>query len=601
MIFKSSYKKISIRELLILLVILLSGAFYVYSIWADTKNQLIHHVLQVAESVEASLPTDEYRFLTQEIEDLKDDQFKELKATLQKVLAVNKDAQFAYIYIERDGSLYFVVDSEEEGSPDYSPAGQEFTEAAPVDFKPFTEGKSLVTKPVTDRWGTWVSAEVPVKDPTTGKIIATFGMDYNAKTLKNKLLFEVSESSLMVIIILILGFVSRCSYHNNVRLKEENTQRIKAENSLRENEQTLSNLISNLPGMIYRCALDKNYTINFISDASTRITGYTPDDFIDNKVISFNDIISPDDRDFLWEKWIKAMNEKSIFEAEYEIKTASGETKWLWERGKCIYNENDEVQFLEGYIEDITEIRKAELELVRAKEKAEESERLKSVFLANISHEIRTPMNGILGFAELLKEPDLTPENQQEFISIIEANLYRMLQIISDLIEISKIEAGEMVLNIQTININSVFRHLHQKYTKKHNHNNIPLSIHCDLSDEECYIETDSNKFNKIMSNLIKNALKFTEQGTVAFGYRKTNSVFEFFVTDTGPGIHPHVKDMIFDRFVQADQGTTRKYEGVGLGLSISKAYAVQLGGTIRVESEIDKGSTFIFELPYSV
>ena len=601
MTFISSYKRISIRELIIILVILFIGAFYVYSIWVETKNQNIHHVLQVAESVEASLPPDELKFLIQRPEELEDNQFKKIKATLQKVLSVNKDAQFAYLYIERDGKLYFVVDSEELGSPDYSPAGQEFTEAAPIDFKPILEGKSLVTKPVTDRWGTWVSVEVPVKDPNTGKIIAAFGMDYNANTWKNKLLFEVSESSLMVIIILILGYVFRRSYYNNILLKKENTQRIKAEKNLRENEQTLSNLISNLPGMAYRCAMDKNYTINFISEASTRITGYTPDDFIDNKVISFNDIISPDDRDVLWEKWLKAMHDKSIFEAEYEIKTAWGERKWLWERGKCIFNDKEEVEFLEGYIEDITEIKKSELELIRAKEKAEESERLKSVFLANISHEIRTPMNGILGFAELLKEPDLSPENQQEFISTIETNLYRMLQIISDLIEISKIESGEMVLTIQTININSVLHHLHQKYTKKHNHKNIPLSVYFDLPDQESNIETDSNKFIKIMSNLIKNALKFTEEGSISFGYRRIKGAFEFFVTDTGPGIHPHAKDIIFDRFMQADQGTTRKHEGVGLGLTISKAYAVQLGGTIRVESEIDKGSTFIFELPYPI
>lgn len=598
MIFKGVFKKISFREFVILLLILLLGALYVFYIWIDTKNQNIRHVLQVGESIVASIPTDELKYLDQKPEDLKDDQFQQLKITLQKVISVNKDAKFVYLYIQRGEKLYFVVDSEPINSPDYSPAGQEFTEAAPIDKMPFTEAKPLVTQPVTDRWGTWVSVEVPIIDATSGRVIAALGMDYNASTWKSRLLFEVTESSLLVLIILILALVFRRSYHKNFLLKKEISQRIKAEKDLKENELTLSNLVSNLPGMVYRCALDENYTMQFMSEACIKITGYSPDDFIGKKMISFNELIFPEYRLPIWEKWQHVMADKSVFESEYPIKTAAGDTKWVWERGRCIFDENDQVQFLEGYIEDITEKKKKDTELIRAKEKAEESERLKSVFLANISHEIRTPMNGILGFAELLKEPDLSPENQQEFISTIEINLYRMLNIISDLIEISKIEAGEMVLRYSTININCELQRLYDGFKTNLNGKNIQLKLSCELPDEKSNMETDSLKFNQILSNLIKNALKFTEEGTISFGYKKNDNVFEFFVSDTGPGIQPDVKELIFERFMQADQGSTRKYEGIGLGLTISKAYVEQLGGTIKVESEPGKGSTFKFELP---
>lgn len=599
MIFKGVFKKISFREFVILLLILLLGALYVFYIWIDTKNQNIRHVLQVGESIVASIPTDELKYLDQKPEDLKDDQFQQLKTTLQKVISVNKDAKFVYLYIQRGEKLYFVVDSEPINSPDYSPAGQEFTEAAPIDKMPFTEAKPLVTQPVTDRWGTWVSVEVPIIDETSGRVIAALGMDYNASSWKSHLLFEVTESSLLVLIILILALVFRRSYHKNFLLKKEISQRIKAEKDLKENELTLSNLVSNLPGMVYRCALDENYTMQFMSEACIKITGYSPDDFIGKKMISFNELIFPEYRLPIWEKWQHVMADKSVFESEYPIKTAAGDTKWVWERGRCIFDENDQVQFLEGYIEDITEKKKKDTELIRAKEKAEESERLKSVFLANISHEIRTPMNGILGFAELLKEPDLSPENQQEFISTIEINLYRMLNIISDLIEISKIEAGEMVLRYSTININCELQRLYDGFKTNLNGKNIQLKLSCELSDEKSNMETDSLKFNQILSNLIKNALKFTEEGTISFGYKKNDNVFEFFVSDTGPGIQPDVKELIFERFMQADQGSTRKYEGIGLGLTISKAYVEQLGGTIKVESEPGKGSTFKFELPF--
>lgn len=599
MIFKGVFKKISFREFVILLLILLLGALYVFYIWIDTKNQNIRHVLQVGESIVASIPTDELKYLDQKPEDLKDDQFQQLKTTLQKVISVNKDAKFVYLYIQRGEKLYFVVDSEPINSPDYSPAGQEFTEAAPIDKMPFTEAKPLVTQPVTDRWGTWVSVEVPIIDETSGRVIAALGMDYNASSWKSHLLFEVTESSLLVLIILILALVFRRSYHKNFLLKKEISQRIKAEKDLKENELTLSNLVSNLPGMVYRCALDENYTMQFMSEACIKITGYSPDDFIGKKMISFNELIFPEYRLPIWEKWQHVMADKSVFESEYPIKTAAGDTKWVWERGRCIFDENDQVQFLEGYIEDITEKKKKDTELIRAKEKAEESERLKSVFLANISHEIRTPMNGILGFAELLKEPDLSPENQQEFISTIEINLYRMLNIISDLIEISKIEAGEMVLRYSTININCELQRLYDGFKTNLNGKNIQLKLSCELPDEKSNMETDSLKFNQILSNLIKNALKFTEEGTISFGYKKNDNVFEFFVSDTGPGIQPDVKELIFERFMQADQGSTRKYEGIGLGLTISKAYVEQLGGTIKVESEPGKGSTFKFELPF--
>lgn len=601
MAFKNASKKISIKEFAILLVILFLGAMYVFYIWMDTRNQNIKQVLQVAASVEASLPKDELKFLTRNSEDLKDYQFQQLKATLQKVIAVNKDAQFAYLYIERNGKLYFVVDSEPLNSPDYSPAGQEFTEADPIDKKPFAEGKPLVTQPVTDRWGTWVSVEVPIIDEASGKVIAAYGMDYNANAWKNRIFFEVTESSILVLIILILALVTRRSHHKNFLLEREITQRIKAEKDLKEYELTLSNLISNLPGMVYRCAMDEHYTMDFMSEACTRITGYTPDDFIGNRGVSYNDLILPEYRQPIWEKWQKVMADKSVFKSEYPIKTAAVETKWVWERGRCIFDEKGEVQFLEGYIEDITEKKRNETELIHAKEKAEESERLKSVFLANISHEIRTPMNGILGFAELLKEPNLSPENHQEFISTIEVNLYRMLNIISDLIEISKIEAGEMAVKDSATHVNSLLYQLQDEFKTKINGKNIQLILQCDLPDEKSIIVTDSTKLNQILVNLIKNALKFTEEGKVSFGYIKKDHGLEFFVSDTGRGIQPGEKDIIFERFMQADQGSTRKYEGIGLGLTISKAYVEQLGGTIKVESEPGKGSTFYFELPLAV
>ena len=597
---KSFRKKMSFKEILISLAILFSGSIYVVLIWDHTYQHEKEKVLQVAKSAEAGLHLDHLKTFEGNPKDLQNPDYQKLKNTLRQITQINHDARFAYLYLERNNKLYFIIDSEPVTSPDYSPPGQEFTEAQPIVKRPFEDGKALITEPVTDRWGTWVSAEVPVKDPTTGKVIAVFAMDYNAKSWKYRILFEVLESSLLVFFVLFLVIISRRSIRKNNLLEREIEQREKAEKDLEGKELTLSNLIGNLPGIVYRCAMDENYTMEFMSEACFRITGYHADDFIGNKVISFNELIFPEYRQHIWEKWQKTMIEKSIFEEEYPIRTASGEIKWVWERGDGNFNENGELQFLEGYIEDITEEKKNKTELIKAKEKAEESDRLKSAFLANISHEIRTPMNGILGFAELLREPDLSPENQQEFIGIIEVNLHRMLNLISDLIDISRIEAGETTLRIRKINLNKMLQELDLLFLPEVNPKNISMNYHCDLTEEESTFETDGTKLNQILTNLIKNALKFTTLGSITFGYKQKESGLEFYVTDTGSGIPPEQKDLIFERFRQADHGLTRQYEGIGLGLTISKAYVELLGGLLRVDSELGKGSTFFFELPYS-
>jgi signal transduction histidine kinase/ActR/RegA family two-component response regulator len=240
-------------------------------------------------------------------------------------------------------------------------------------------------------------------------------------------------------------------------------------------------------------------------------------------------------------------------------------------------------------------------ELIIAKEKAEESDRLKSAFLANMSHEIRTPMNGILGFAELLKEPKLTGEEQQEYIGIIEKSGARMLNIINDIISISKIESGQIEISISETNVNKQIVFLYTFFKPEAELKGIQLSIKNSLPAKEAIINTDREKIYSIFTNLIKNAIKFTVAGSIEFGYEKKENCLEFFVKDTGIGIRQAQKEIIFERFRQGSESLTRNYEGAGLGLSISKAYVEMLGGKIWVESELGKGSIFYFTIPCNV
>lgn len=243
-------------------------------------------------------------------------------------------------------------------------------------------------------------------------------------------------------------------------------------------------------------------------------------------------------------------------------------------------------------------------ELLKAKEQAEESDRLKSAFLANMSHEIRTPMNGILGFSELLKKPNLTGAQQQEYIRIIERSGIRMLNIINDIVDISKIEAGLMKLDIKESNINEQIEYIYTFFKPEAEAKNIKLYIKNSLPTAEAIIKTDREKVYAILTNLVKNAIKYSEKGSIEFGYNLKPVInpveLEFYVKDTGIGIPKHKHKTIFERFIQVDEADKMARQGAGLGLSISKGYVKMLGGKIWVESEVGTGSTFFFTLPYN-
>ncbi len=267
-------------------------------------------------------------------------------------------------------------------------------------------------------------------------------------------------------------------------------------------------------------------------------------------------------------------------------------------------DEKNEIKVLVGVHTDITERKNVEHELIRAKEKAEESDRLKSAFLANMSHEIRTPMNGILGFSDLLKTPGLSGEEQKNYITIIERSGKRMLNIINDIIDISKIEAGLMELHPAESNVNDQLRFIHDFFAPEAREKYLDFDYTCGLSAEESLLVTDREKLFAILTNLVKNALKYTRKGYVQFGYEKKGQFLEFFVKDSGIGIAPSRIEAIFERFIQADIEDHLAIQGAGLGLSISKAYVNMLGGTIWVESReattiAPGGSIFYFTIPY--
>ncbi len=244
-----------------------------------------------------------------------------------------------------------------------------------------------------------------------------------------------------------------------------------------------------------------------------------------------------------------------------------------------------------------------ESELVNAKLKAEESDRLKTAFLANMSHEIRTPMNGILGFAEMLNDGRLSDEERRKYLDIINNNGKILINLIDDIIDFAKIEAGQIKIINHDFSLNALLSQIYNSFLTdrlKREKSEVKLRIRKELSDEDSYINADPNRLRQIITNLVGNAFKFTNKGYIEFGYSiRDNMVLEFYVIDTGIGINPEKLEVIFDRFVQADNSRSRKYSGSGLGLAISKGFVELVGGRMWAQSEVNKGSSFYFTMPY--
>ena len=239
-------------------------------------------------------------------------------------------------------------------------------------------------------------------------------------------------------------------------------------------------------------------------------------------------------------------------------------------------------------------------QLTQAKEKAEEHERLKTIFLQNMSHEIRTPMNGIIGFLELLKEPDLDSETRRKYIDIVIKSGKRLLTTINNIIEISKIDSRQIAVHPARVNIPEVMEFYYNFFQPQAREKKIDLKISQKLDETNGIILTDKFIFDNILTNLIGNAIKFTDQGYVEIGNYKKGEELIFYVKDTGVGIPSERHKAIFKRFVQANLNITRPHEGSGLGLAIVKAYVKALQGNIWLESEENKGSTFFFSIPYT-
>jgi PAS domain S-box-containing protein len=341
---------------------------------------------------------------------------------------------------------------------------------------------------------------------------------------------------------------------------------------------------------------DTKGNIDYVNQKFTEVTGYKKEEVIGKNPRILKSGNKPAEEYLeLWQT-ISAGDE---WRGEFLNRKKNGELYWESASISPIRNEKGEIAFYIGVKEDITERKKMEDELLAAKEKAEESDRLKTAFLNNMSHEIRTPLNAITGFSELLNSEHVDHSDIQQFTSVIRQSSSQLLSIIDDIVNIATIEAGQVKIIHQKTDINKVFKNIFDQIKIKVREKNISLEIEKALPDKESHVITDETKLTQILSNLIVNAIKFTEKGLVKYGCEIKEHDILFYVSDTGIGIPQELHEKIFERFRQSDLSISRKYGGTGLGLSISKSYVEFLGGKIWLKSRLGEGSTFYFTIPF--
>ena len=484
---------------------------------------------------------------------------------------------------------------------------QEYTEADTSFYNSFNRDFPTFSE-YTDRWGTFRTIIIPKTNHTGRKYLLCADMEISfiRETLIREVFFTLAKTLFLLIIVIPFVYILFINYRKystdleekviqrTMIMEEEILKRKKTEDKLRQSEETFSISFNRVPVPMF--IMDINGNIVDVNKSFEEITGLKKNKIKGHYILSLPFFESATDFDYI-KKNTQTNGSVLNYVMKYLKITGTGSCSFSGE----LIQLNGKPNIL-SIVFDISEHQKYENNLKNAKEKAEESDRLKSVFLANMSHEVRTPLNVIIGFSDLLKDEKLTSQTRNEYIDMITSSSHNLLELINDIIDISKIEAGQLRITETNFNLNQLLKqlmHWIEKDKKDKGKENVEIILSAPLPDSGSIILTDQGRLKQILVNLLTNALKFTDKGSIEFGYITRERELQFYIKDTGTGIRKSNLHSIFERFKQADENTSQKYGGTGLGLAITKAIIELMGGTIWVDSEPKKGSTFYFTLPF--
>lgn len=418
--------------------------------------------------------------------------------------------------------------------------------------------------------------------------------------------------ALIIMVILILIFSAKLRNANrklierNKQIEDINTDLQKTNKDLSIEKETITREYS-YSEMFYRMLVqsaddgisfyDRDWNLKYANAAFYSMIGFNKEQY---NAINAGEIVHPEDIGYETNR-TEALQTKGFFEAELRLKHNDGHYINLSTRSVIVKNENGDIIGALTISRDITALKKVHEELVKANVEAEASSRLKSSFLANISHEIRTPLNSVVGFANLLLANDITNDVKEEYIEHINHNSEKLLQIIGDIIDLSRLESSQIEITYEEASVNSIVNEIVEDARKiiKRNEKSIIINVMNMLEENGDLIFTDRIWLKRVLNHLMDNAVKFTLEGSVRLSYAKENDNLVFRVKDTGIGINKENLNHIFEEFRQEINGHHRPFEGLGVGLTLAKEVVERMGGKIFVQSEKGVGSEFSFSIPY--
>jgi len=383
--------------------------------------------------------------------------------------------------------------------------------------------------------------------------------------------------------------------NNALALREEIVKKREIEEALLAAEGEFESLRNNVPLALYRSTVEGELV--YANPAFVDMFGF--ENLKDALLIKIPEYyVRPGEREELMNK---LMQEGVVRNFDIEMKKQDESHFWGSFNIKAVFDSDGKHVYQDGIITDITEFKKTREELIAAKEKAEESDRLKTAFLANMSHEIRTPMNAIVGFSDLLLDQSYSREQREEFVKTIQSSSNTLLRIINDILDVAKIESGVLTITKKPFLLNAMLDDIYQSFRNDQKSKNLTFRLLLGHPSSDVFIKNDETRIRQILNNLLVNAFKFTQKGRVDFGYEMNNGNIEFFVIDTGIGIPEDKQKVIFEMFRQVDESHTREFGGTGLGLTIAKNLVEKMGGKLWLNSQPGKGSEFRFTIPYDV
>jgi len=387
-----------------------------------------------------------------------------------------------------------------------------------------------------------------------------------------------------------------------LQLREEKINSAKANAKYRQ----LSLAIEQSPVLV--AISNTQYIIEYVNAKFTEVTGFTQEEAIGQDILL---LMPKDKRNYYIDLFNKDFKKELRWQGELQSLKKDGSLFWDHYTISPLFNQEGEITHYISVMEDITKRKEMELEIIKALDRAERSDKLKEAFLQNLSHEIRTPLNAIIGFSDILcSYDDKVDDSIKGYANIIMNSSNKLLSIVTDVLTVASIQTGQESVVRQPVDLNNIYDRLDKLFGSIITKKKLDFIVKKEIENRPFYINTDETKLDQILTNLLNNAIKFTHSGSIELGYQiipnetdknHTASLIKFYVKDTGIGIAKESHEIIFERFSQAEQGISSNYGGTGLGLSISMSFAKMLGGTLTVESELKAGSLFSLILPNSI